>query len=163
MAKHTSQDDPNSRVVCRNRRAKHEYDLLQQLECGIVLVGSEVKSIRANKISIEEAYVKVIKGEVWLLNCDISEYPQATYMNHEPRRQRKLLLKSREVAKFAEATAQRGLTLIPVDVHLVRGFVKLTVCVAKGRQVHDKREKLKKQDADKVIQQAVRRDVKRAP
>lgn len=163
MSKPAAQDDPNSRVVCRNRRAKHEYDLLQQLECGIVLMGSEVKSIRANKISIEEAYVKVSKGEVWLLNCDISEYPQATYMNHEPRRPRKLLLKSREVAKFAEATAQRGLTLIPVDVHLVRGFVKLTVCVAKGRQLHDKREKLKQQDAKKVIHQAVRRDVKRAP
>lgn len=161
MAKPAAQDDPNSRVVCRNRRAKHEYDLLQQLECGIVLQGSEVKSIRANKISIEEAYVKVSKGEVWLLNCDISEYPQATYMNHEPRRPRKLLLKKREVAKFAETSAQRGLTLIPLDVHLERGFVKLTVCVAKGRQIHDKREKLKQQSANKEIHQAVRRDIKR--
>ncbi len=163
MAKAAPADDPNARVVCRNRRARHEYELLQQLECGVVLQGSEVKSIRDNKISIEEAYVKVSKGEVWLLNCDISEYPQATYMNHEPRRPRKLLLRKREVAKFAEATAQRGLTLIPLDVHFARGLVKLTVCVAKGRQLHDKREKMKQQTAKKEIHQAVRRDVKRSP
>lgn len=162
MAKPPAVDDPNSRVVCRNRRARHEYDLLQDLECGIILLGSEVKSIRANKISIEEAYVRVKDSELWLLNCDIAEYPQATYMNHDPRRPRKLLLHRREVRKFAEAAAQKGLTLIPLDVHLVRGLVKLTVAVAKGRQLHDKREKLKQQSAQQEMRQAVRQNVKRA-
>uniref|UniRef100_A0A7C2NSR0 SsrA-binding protein n=1 Tax=Schlesneria paludicola TaxID=360056 RepID=A0A7C2NSR0_9PLAN len=153
-------EDPNARVVCRNRRARHEYDLLQQLECGIVLAGSEVKSIRANKISIEEAYVRVRDGEVWLMNCDIAEYPQATYMNHEPRRPRKLLLRRSEVRKFAEAAAQKGLTIIPLDVHFARGLVKLTVAVARGRKLHDKREKLKQRTDQKEMRQAVRRVVK---
>lgn len=153
-------EDPNARVVCRNRRARHEYDLLQQLECGIVLAGSEVKSIRANKISIEEAYVRVRDGEVWLMNCDIAEYPQATYMNHEPRRPRKLLLRRSEVRKFAEAAAQKGLTIIPLDVHFSRGLVKLTVAVARGRKLHDKREKLKQRTDQKEMRQAVRRVVK---
>ncbi|OYW21992.1 MAG: SsrA-binding protein [Planctomycetales bacterium 12-60-4] len=161
MAKtHAPPQDPNSRVVCRNRRANHEYELLQQLECGVILVGSEVKSIRANKISIEEAYVKVRDGAVWLINCDIAEYPQATYMNHDPRRPRQLLLHRREVRKFAEAAADRGLTIIPLDVHIQRGLVKLTIAVARGRKLHDKREKLKTKVDQKEMQQAVRRAVK---
>lgn len=155
-----SSADPNQRVVCRNRRAGHEYDLLQQLECGVILVGSEVKSIRASKISIEEAYVRVKEGKVWLLNCDIAEYPQATYMNHDPRRPRELLLHRREVRKFAEAAAEKGLTIIPLDVHFQRGLVKLTIAVARGRKLHDKREKLKTKADQREMRQAVRRDVR---
>lgn len=153
-AKH---EDPNARVVCRNRRALHDYEILQQLQCGIVLAGSEVKSIRANKISIEEAYVKVRDGAVWLVNCDISEYPQATYMNHPSRQTRKLLLHRREIRKFAEVAAERGLTIIPLDVHIERGLVKLTIAVARGRKLHDKREKMKEKSDRKEMQQAVRR------
>src|SRR5690242_17482147 len=96
-------EDATSRVVCRNRRARHEYELFDQLVCGIQLVGSEVKSIRANKISIEEAYVRVKEDGVWLIGCDIAEYPQANVWNHVPNRDRKLLLHRREVRKFAEA------------------------------------------------------------
>jgi SsrA-binding protein len=161
MAKSTATEDSLARVVCRNRRARHEYDLLDQLECGIALVGSEVKSIRANKISIEEAYVRVKDSELWLYNCDIAEYPQATHLNHESRRPRKLLLHRREVRKFAEAAAQRGLTMIPLDVHFARGMVKVTVAVARGRKLHDKREKLKQKAAQAEIQQAKRRAPKR--
>ncbi len=161
MSKAAAAEDPLARVVCRNRRARHEYDLLQELECGIVLVGSEVKSIRANKISIEEAYVRLKANELWLLNCDIAEYPQATTMNHEPRRPRKLLVHRREKIKFAEAAAQKGLTLIPLDVHFVRGIVKLTVAVAKGRQLHDKREKIKQRSDQRDMLSAVRRQAKR--
>jgi SsrA-binding protein len=158
MAKtHTPPEDPNARVVCRNRRARHEYDLLDELECGVQLVGSEVKSIRASKISIEEAYVRVKDREVWLLNCDIAEYPQATYMNHEPRRPRKLLLRRSEVRKFAEVAAQKGLTIIPLDVHFSRGLVKLNIAVARGRKLHDKREKLKQRTDQQEMRQAVRR------
>jgi SsrA-binding protein len=153
-------EDSNPRIVCRNRRASHEYEILQKLECGIMLAGSEVKSVRANKISIEEAYVKVRDGAVWLVNCDINEYPQATTMNHITRRTRKLLLHRREITKFAEAAADRGLTIIPLDVHFVRGLVKLTIAVARGRKLHDKREKLKSKSDQREIQQAMRRNAR---
>ena len=157
MAKPNSSADPNSRIVCRNRRASHDYELLNQLEAGIVLHGSEVKSIRANKVSIEEAYVRVKDGKVLLINCDIAEYPQATYLNHERMRTRQLLLHRREVRKFAEVAADRGLTIIPLDVHLERGFVKVTIAVARGRKEYDKREKLKKKVDENEIRQAKRR------
>lgn len=146
-----------SRVVCRNKKAKHDYELSNSLECGIMLHGSEVKSVRNNKISIEEAHVRVKGHEVWLVGCDIAEYPQATYLNHDPKRQRKLLLHRREVRKFAEVADQKGLTLVPLDVHLVRGFVKVTIAIGKGLKRHDKREKLKEHDADREMRQAIRR------
>jgi SsrA-binding protein len=152
-------EDALSRVVCRNRKAKHEYELFDHLECGIQLCGSEVKSVRANKISIEEAYVRVKDDGVWLIGCDIAEYPQANVWNHDRTRQRKLLMHRREVRKFAEVAAQKGLTLIPLDVHFSRGLVKLTIAVAKGKKLHDKRESLKKRDDQKVIQQALRKRV----
>ena len=102
--------DPNSQTVTRNRRARHEYEILDELECGIVLTGSEVKSIRNGKISIEEAYARIRGDELWLINADIAEYPQATLMNHEPKRPRKLLLRRRELQKFAASAEQQGLT-----------------------------------------------------
>ena len=155
--KPAANDDPNSRFVCRNRRAHHEYDILDEIECGIQLRGSEVKSIRNNKISIEEAYARVRDGELWLINADIAEYPQATVMNHEPKRPRKLLLRKREIAKFAEAAAQQGLTLIPLSVYFSRGNVKVKIAVAKGRKLHDKREKLKKQADTREMKTAMLR------
>lgn len=139
------QQDPNSRTVCRNRKASHEFDIMEQIECGIVLTGSEVKSIRNNKVSINEAYARVEDGEVWLINCDIAEYPQATVMNHEPRRRRKLLLHKREVEKFAHAAQQNGLTLVPLSVYFTRGIAKVKLAVARGRKTHDKRDKIRKQ------------------
>src|SRR5579885_1013385 len=102
-AKKPANDDPNSQTVCRNRRARHEYDILDELECGVVLTGSEVKSIRNGKISIEEAYARVRNGELWLMGADIAEYPQATVMNHEPKRTRKLLIRKQELQKVAES------------------------------------------------------------
>lgn len=146
-----------SRIVCRNRKAKHDYEILQQLECGLILRGSEVKSVRNNKISIEEAYVAVENDEVWLIGCDIAEYPQATYLNHDPKRRRKLLLHKREREKFARSSEQKGLTLIPLDVHLSRGLVKVTVAVARGQKEYDKRQRLKQDDAHREIRQAMRK------
>ena len=147
--------DPNSKTVCTNRKARHEYDILDELECGVTLTGSEVKSIRNGKISIEEAYARLKEGELWLIGCDIAEYPQATVMNHEPKRPRKLLLHKRELAKFAESASQQGLTLIPLAVYFSRGIVKVKVAVAKGRKLHDKREKLKKQADTREIRNAL--------
>ncbi len=147
-----------SQTVCRNRRARHEYDILDELDCGVALVGSEVKSIRNGKISIEEAYARVRDGELWLLDCDIAEYPQATVMNHEPKRPRKLLVRKRELQKVAEAAAHKGLTLVPLAVFFSRGYVKVKLAVAKGRKLHDKREVLRrKEDAREMRNATLRR------
>lgn len=148
-------DDPNFRTVCKNRKASHLYDLMDELECGIALKGSEVKSIRNGKISIDEAYAQLEDGELWLKGCDIAEYPQATVMNHEPRRKRKLLLKKSELKKFAEASAQKGLTLIPVRVYFTRGIVKVKVAIGKGRKLHDHRDNLKKKADTREMRQAM--------
>ena len=150
-------DDPNSRTVTRNRRARHEYEILEELECGIVLTGSEVKSIRNNKVSIEEAYARVKDGEVWLFNADVAVYPQANVMNHEPRRVRKLLLNKREIRKFAETGSQTGLTLIPLAMYFTRGIVKVKLAIARGRKHHDKREKLKQDTDRREMRQAMKR------
>ncbi|MBS0204352.1 MAG: SsrA-binding protein SmpB [Planctomycetes bacterium] len=159
MAKHpeSKPDYSLSRVVCRNRKARHDYELLEQLECGIALRGSEVKSIRNNKIAIEDAYVRVENGEIWLIGADIAEYPQATYLNHDPKRQRKLLMHRREMAKFARAADQKGLTLVPLDIHLTRGFVKVQVAIARGQKEYDKRDKIRKQVDQQEMRQAIRR------
>lgn len=154
--KKSKSDDPNSRTVCRNRRARHEYDILDEMECGVVLRGSEVKSIRNGKISLEEAYARIRDGELWLLGCNIAEYPQATVMNHDPLRPRKLLLHKRELQKFAEAASHEGLTLIPLAVYFVRGNVKVSIALARGRKLHDKREKLKKEDANREMRAALK-------
>jgi SsrA-binding protein len=153
--KTAGKDDPNSRVVARNRRARHEYDILDELECGIALQGSEVKSLRSAKVSIEEAYARVRDGELWLIGCDIAEYPQATTLNHEPKRPRKLLVHKRELRKFAEAADDRGLTLIPLSVYFSRGRAKVKIALARGRKLYDKRQKLQKDADRREIRQAL--------
>lgn len=152
--KRKAHDDPNSRVVCRNRKARHNYELQDELECGIVLRGSEVKSIRNGKVSIDEAYARIRDDELWLINSDIAEYPQATVMNHEPKRARKLLLKKRELRKFAETAVQSGLTLVPLSVYFHRGLVKVKVAIGKGRKTHDKRDKIRSQEDRKSMRVA---------
>jgi SsrA-binding protein len=156
-SKKADNQDPNSKTVCRNRRARHEFDILDEMECGIVLKGSEVKSIRNGKISIEEAYARVQDRELWLIGCDIAEYPQANVMNHVPTRERKLLIRRRELQKFVAAAEQKGLTLIPLSVYFSRGLVKVKLAVAKGRKLHDKREALKRKEATREMRNAVLR------
>jgi SsrA-binding protein len=151
--KKTKQHDPNSRTVCRNRKARYQYDILDELECGIALRGSEVKSARNGKISIDEAYARIRDGELWLIGCDIAEYPQATVMNHEPGRPRKLLLHKRELHKFAESAEHQGLTLIPLSVYFSRGMVKVKIAIARGRKLHDKREKLRQKEDRRDMRQ----------
>jgi SsrA-binding protein len=154
-------EDPNSRIVCQNRKARHEYEVLDEIDCGIQLYGSEVKSIRNNKVSIDESHARVEGNEVWLVNCDIAEYAQATIVNHDRRRKRKLLLHRREIRKFAESGEQQGLTLVPLAVMLRRGFVKVQLGLCRGRKLHDKRDRLKKQDARREMDAAIRQNNKR--
>lgn len=143
--------------VCRNRKARHLYDVLDELECGIALRGSEVKSIRNGKMSIDEAYARVQEGELWLVNSDVAEYPQATVANHEPKRQRKLLIHKRELRKFAEQADQKGLTLVPLAVYFVNGRVKVKIALARGRKLFDKREKIRKKTDERETRAAMRR------
>jgi SsrA-binding protein len=143
------------RVICRNRRALHEYEILERLECGIVLVGSEVKSLREGRASLDGAYARVDDEEVWLIDCEIPEYPMANRQNHKPKRPRKLLLHRREIARFAGRSSQRGLTLVPLELYFKNGRAKVELAVARGKQLHDKREAAKQADAQREIRQVM--------
>ena len=131
--------------------------MLDTLECGIALVGSEVKSLRAGKVSLDEAYGRMQAGEVWLVGCDIQEYVEANRFNHNPRRPRKLLLHRREIRRFAAQAYQQGLTLVPLRMYFKRGRAKVLLGVCRGRQKHDKRQAMKKAEAQRDMQRAMRR------
>ncbi len=163
MAKSNKKDKAKSasdgtRLVVDNRKARHKFEVLETLECGIALLGSEVKSLRAGKVSLDEAYGRVRDGEVWLVGCDIAEYAQATAWNHEPKRPRKLLLHRRQVQKFAHQAHEKGLTLVPLKVYFnERGIAKVLLGLCRGRKLHDKREKLRKEDQRRDMERAMRR------
>lgn len=157
--KNTKNDkhDENERLIAQNRRARHEYEVLDTIECGIVLVGSEVKTLRNGRVTLDEAYGRVKGNEVWLVGCDIPEYVQANQFNHEPRRPRKLLLHKREIAKFADRAFEKGLTLVPLKLYFKRGKAKLLLGIGKGRKLHDKREEMKKKTMTRDIARAMRK------
>jgi SsrA-binding protein len=157
MARKPSNEDDGIKLVCRNRRAFHDYDVAETLECGLVLTGTEVKSLRAGHASLEEAYAKLEGGEVWLIGSDIPEYEQGNRFNHKPKRPRKLLLHRREIDKFAGKATQRGFTLVPLRLYFRQGRAKLEVAVARGKQLHDKREDQKKAEAQREIRRAMTR------
>jgi SsrA-binding protein len=143
--------------ISENRKAKFNYEILDSLECGMVLHGSEVKSLRNGRCSIEEAYGRIKDGELWLVGCEIDEYKQATFWNHPTKRVRKLLLHKREISRFAGRAKERGLTLIPLRVYFTdRGLAKCVIGLCKGKQSHDKRETLKKNDAKREMQRAMK-------
>src|SRR6267154_2962385 len=122
------------KIVCRNKRAFHEYEIFDTLECGLVLTGTEVKSLRDGHSLLEDAYAKIEDGELWLLGSEIPEYAMGNRMNHKPKRPRKLLLHRREIAKFAGKASERGFTLVPTAVYFKNGRAKVEVAVAKGKQ-----------------------------
>jgi len=155
--KKSSKDDPNEKVVSENRKARHKYEIIDTLECGIVLHGSEVKSLRNGHVSIEEAYARVLRGEVWLMGCDIQEYFEANRMNHESRRQRKLLMHRQQIEKFASQAHDNGLSLVPLKLYFKEGRAKLLLGLGKGKKMHDKRETLKKADSKRDMQREMRR------
>lgn len=146
--------EPNEKVVTENRKARHDYHILETLECGLVLVGSEVKSLRAGSVSLNEAYAKVKNGEVWLLNCDIPEYIEANRFNHRPKRDRKLLLHKTEIRRFCNRAFEKGLTLIPLKLYFSKGKAKLLLGLCKGKQDYDKRAAKKDADAKKTLRKA---------
>jgi SsrA-binding protein len=160
MAKKTRSRDAanlNDRLISQNRKASHNYLVLDTLECGIVLVGSEVKSLRNGKVSLEESYARLKENEVWLIGCDIPEYTQANRFNHVPKRPRKLLIHRREIKRFASQATQKGLTLIPLKIYFRKGRAKVLLGLCKGKQLHDKREAIKKAEARRDIQRQMYR------
>lgn len=147
----------NERLIAENRKARHHYQVLDTLECGIVLVGSEVKSLRAGQVSLDEAYGRVDGDEVWLVGVNIAEYTYSHALNHEPKRRRKLLLHRREVKKFAGQAFEKGLTLVPLKMYFKQGRAKVLMGIGRGKQMHDKRETLKRRAAQRDIERALRR------
>lgn len=144
--------EDQSRTISENRKARHRFEIIEKLECGIVLIGSEVKSLREGHVSLDEAYVRVIDKELWLVGADIAEYRQASFWNHKPRRHRKLLVHQREFKKLAARAFEKGLTLIPLRLYFnSRGIVKLMLGVGRGKKLHDKRQALKDADAKRHI------------
>jgi SsrA-binding protein len=150
-------DDSGIKIVARNRKARHEYELLEKVEAGIVLTGTEVKSLRNGKANLEDAYAELDKDEVWLLGCDIPEYVQANRMNHVPKRPRKLLLHRREISKLATKSGEKGMTLVPLSIYFKKGLAKVELSVARGRKSYDKREAIKQQEAKRDMDRAMRR------
>jgi SsrA-binding protein len=144
-------------TVARNRKARHEYEVLDTLEAGIVLRGPEVKSIREGKVSFQDSFARVDGGEVWLYSLHISPYEQANRHNVDPVRPRKLLLHRQEIRKLIGKVEEKGLTLIPLEFLFRRGYVKVVLGLARGRKAHDKREKIKQQDLDREARRAVGR------
>jgi SsrA-binding protein len=139
--------DDGTKVVADNRKARYQYAIDETLEAGIMLVGSEVKSLRSGKSTIAESYAYAKDGEIFLVNAYIPEYTQASRFNHEPKRQRKLLVHKREASRLAAATQREGMTLIPLRLYFnPKGIAKLELGIAKGKKLHDKRETEKKRD-----------------
>jgi SsrA-binding protein len=143
--------------IARNKRARHDYQILETWEAGLVLTGTEVKSLRNGKATLTDAYGIVKDGEVWLLNLHISPYEQGNQFNHEPERTRKLLLHRREIKRLIGAVERQGLTLIPLDLYFKHGIAKVTMALGKGKQLHDKRESAKERDAEREIAREFRR------
>jgi len=143
---------PTGKTIAENRKARHNYELLEKLECGIVLHGSEVKSMRDGKLSLDEAYVRYENDALWLVNADVGEYRQANLWNHDPKRKRKLLVNKKELRRLGIKATADGLTLVPLRAYFnERGLVKLMIAVARGKKVHDKRQTLKNQEARRAI------------
>jgi SsrA-binding protein len=155
-SKSTSQTPGGDRVVTQNRRAFHEYFIEDQLETGIVLTGTEIKSIREGKATISEAYVRIDNGELWLVGSHVTPYSHGSWTNHDPDRPRKLLAHAREIEKLKQSTEQKGMTLVPLRIRLRNGRAKVDVGVAKGKNLYDKRQSSAERDAKRQMDRALR-------
>ena len=144
------------KVIAENRRARHDYHLLERYEAGIVLTGTEVKSLRESRATLQQAYADVRGEEVWLVGAHIAEYAQGNVHNHDPDRDRKLLLHRKEIASLIGKVRERGFTLVPTRLYWKAGRVKVELALARGKELHDKRRDIARRDADRQIERALR-------
>ncbi len=149
-------EEGGRRVVARNRKARHEYEVLETMEAGLVLKGPEVKSLREGKVSFQDAFGRVEGGEVWLYSLYIAPYEQANRWNGDPTRTRKLLLRGDEIRRLIGKVEEKGLTLVPLDIYFRRGKAKVTLALGRGKKLHDKREKLKRKTQEMEARRAIR-------
>jgi len=145
--------EPEEKTVAQNKRARHEYQIVETTEVGIVLKGSEVKSVRQGKVDISDCFASIKDGEIWLHNMHVAAYQNAGAFNHNPKRSRKLLLHKREIRKLSGKTKQQGFSLVPLRLYWKHGLAKLELAIAKGKKSFDKRETIKKRDQDREMRQ----------
>ena len=144
------------RVVATNRRARHEYEILETFEAGLVLRGTEVKSLRTGQVNFKDSYASVRNSELWLLGCHISPYSHGTDANHDPERDRKLLLHRREITRLTGKVAERGLTVVPLKLYFKNGRAKIEIGLARGKKLHDKRATLRERETRREMDKAIR-------
>lgn len=149
------------RIVAQNRAASYNYHLLDKLEAGMILVGTEVKSLREGKASLREAYAEIRDAEVWLVNCHIPEYQPGGFRNHDPLRKRKLLLNRREIDRLTVQTQQKGMTIVPLKIYFRDGTAKCELAIAKGKKFHDRRESERQKEAKREAEEAIYRSRRR--
>jgi len=144
------------KVVARNRKARHQYHILETEEAGIELLGTEVKAIRAGRVNLKEAFVAFIKGEAFLVGCHISPYEHAGYGGHDPVRRRRLLLHKRQILRLASAVHEKGLTVVPLEMAIDGQWIKVMIALVRGKQLHDKRETLRRRTLEREAEQAMK-------
>jgi SsrA-binding protein len=152
MDKRTS----GKKIVANNKRATFDYHLLERFEAGLVLTGTEIKSVRANQVSLRRSYIQNRNGELWLIEAHIAPYEHGGHENHEPTRPRKLLLHRREINRIIDKMVQGGLTMVPTKLYLKDGLAKIEIALARGKRKYDKRQSLAKRDADRQVERALR-------
>lgn len=160
MAQATKPKPETTKTIASNRKAGYDYELLDRYEAGVVLTGTEIKSIRLGNVNLRDSYARLQHGEMWLFNCHVAQYKAGSYQNHEPTRQRKLLLHRRQIEQLAETMGQQGLTVVPTRMYYVRGRVKVEVAVARGKKTYDKRAAIADRDAKRDISRALRHSVR---
>jgi len=148
------------KLIAQNRRARYDYSILDTFEAGLVLQGTEVKSLREGRANLTEAYATIEDGEAWIHNLHIPEYTQGTYNNHSPRRRRKLLLHGEEIVRLVGKTRESGLTLVPLSLYFSNGRAKVEIALARGKRAYDRRQDMAERDASREMQRALGRRVK---
>jgi SsrA-binding protein len=146
----------NIKTIATNRKAHHEYHIMETIEAGIVLTGSEIKSIRAGNVSMGDAYVRSEQGGLWLFNAHIARYDAASYMGHDPIRQRKLLLHKKQIRELTSQTKEKGFTLVPLRLYIKDSYAKLEIALAKGKKLYDKREAITKRETQRNLDRMVK-------
>jgi len=156
MATEQTDREKAQRIIADNRKAYHDYHVLETMEAGVALLGTEVKAIREGRVNLRDSFARIDSGEVWLMNVHISPYSHTGYAHHEERRQRKLLLHRHEIRKLNGRVTEKGLTLVPLQMYFKDGRVKVSLALVKGKQAHDKRETIRRREVDRETRAAVK-------